>query len=144
MLGLGWGRFRLSILTNFPVSTEVEPYYDDFEDFLSRNKGPLSVFQTCRYWTWMIVQRELLRSAASSVSTTMILALVVFLVALYRAMRLRFGYGFESCDANGPRNVKNTNIAKHRPFFFPHFSLLAVGIGLESAETRAISRCDSL
>ena len=30
------------------------------------------------------------------------------LVALYRAMRLRFGYGFESCDANGPRNVKNT------------------------------------
>ena len=25
-------------------------------------------------------------------------------VALYRAMRLRFGYGFESCDANGPRN----------------------------------------
>ena len=29
------------------------------------------------------------------------------LVALYRAIRLRFGYGFESCDANGPRNVKN-------------------------------------
>ena len=37
------------------------------------------------------------------------------LVALYRAMRLRFGYGFESCDANGPRNVKNTNLAKQRP-----------------------------
>ena len=36
------------------------------------------------------------------------------LVALYRAMRLRFGYGFESCDANGPRNVRNTNVAKHR------------------------------
>ena len=32
-------------------------------------------------------------------------------------MRLRFGYGFESCDANGPRNVKNTNLAKHRPVF---------------------------
>ena len=48
------------------------------------------------------------------------------LVALYRAMRLRFGYGFESCDANGPRNVKNTNLAKHRPICFPHFSLLAV------------------
>ena len=48
------------------------------------------------------------------------------LVALYRAMRLRFGYGFESCEANGPRNVKNTNIAKHRPIFFPHFSLLVV------------------
>ena len=46
------------------------------------------------------------------------------LVALYRAMRLRFGYGFESCDANGPRNVKNTNIAKHRPIFPP---LLLVG-----------------
>ena len=46
------------------------------------------------------------------------------LVALYRATRLRFGYGFESCDANGPRNVKNTNLAKHRPIFFP---LLLVG-----------------
>ena len=41
------------------------------------------------------------------------------LVALYRAMRLRFGYGFESCDANGPRNVKNANPAKHRPGFLP-------------------------
>ena len=38
-------------------------------------------------------------------------------MALYRAIRLRFGYGFESCDANGPRNVKNTNLAKHRPVF---------------------------
>ena len=41
------------------------------------------------------------------------------LVALYRAMRLRFGYGFESCDANGPRNVKNTYLAKHRPVVLP-------------------------
>ena len=41
------------------------------------------------------------------------------LVALYRAMRLRCGYGFESCDANGPRNVKNTNITKCRPIFLP-------------------------
>ena len=49
-----------------------------------------------------------------------------FLVALYRAMRLRFGYGFESCDANGPRNVKNTNLATHRAVFFPRFSLLEV------------------
>ena len=47
------------------------------------------------------------------------------LVALYRAMRLRFGYGFESCDANGPRNVKNTYLAKHRPIFLP--PLLLVG-----------------
>ena len=47
------------------------------------------------------------------------------LVALYRAMRLRFGYGFESCDANGPRNVKNTHLAKHRPVFLP--PLLLVG-----------------
>ena len=39
--------------------------------------------------------------------------------------RLRFGYGFESCDANGPRNVKNTNLAKHRPVFLP--PLLLVG-----------------
>ena len=49
----------------------------------------------------------------------------VVLVALYRAMRLRFGYGFESCDANGPRIVKNTNLAKHRPVFLP--PLLLVG-----------------
>ena len=47
------------------------------------------------------------------------------LVALYRAMRLRFGYGFESCDANGPRNVKNIYLAKHRPVFLP--PLLLVG-----------------
>ena len=47
------------------------------------------------------------------------------LVALCRAMRLRFGYGFESCDANGPRNVQNTNVAKHRPIFLP--PLLLVG-----------------
>ena len=46
-------------------------------------------------------------------------------MALYRAMRLRFGYGFESCDANGPRNVKNTNVAKHRPVSLP--PLLLVG-----------------
>ena len=46
------------------------------------------------------------------------------LVALYRAMRLQFGYGFESCDANGPRNVKNTNIAKHRPIFLPPLRLV--------------------
>ena len=47
------------------------------------------------------------------------------LVALHRAMRLRFGYGFESCDANGPRNAKNTNLAKHRPVFL--HPLLLVG-----------------
>ena len=46
------------------------------------------------------------------------------LVALYRAMRLRFGYRFESCDANGPRNVKNTNLAKHRPVLLPPLLLL--------------------
>ena len=49
----------------------------------------------------------------------------VSLVALYRAMRLRFGYGFEPCDGNGSRNVKNTNLAKHRPVFLP--PLLLVG-----------------
>ena len=32
----------------------------------------------------------------------------------------------ESCDANGLRNVKNTNLAKQRPVFFPHFSLSVV------------------
>ena len=47
-------------------------------------------------------------------------------MALYRAMRLRFGYGFESCDANGPRNVKNTNLAKHRAVFI-FLAILPVG-----------------
>ena len=32
------------------------------------------------------------------------------LVGLYRATRLQFGYRLESCDANGLRNVKNTNL----------------------------------
>ena len=45
------------------------------------------------------------------------------LLALYRAIRLRFGYGFESCDANDPRNVKNTNLVKQRPTSFPHLVL---------------------
>ena len=50
----------------------------------------------------------------------------IFLVeTLYREMRLRFGYGLESCDANGPRNVKSTNLAKHRPVFL--HPLLLVG-----------------
>ena len=35
-------------------------------------------------------------------------------VALYPAIRVQFGHGFESCDANGPRNVRNTNPAKQR------------------------------
>ena len=48
------------------------------------------------------------------------------LVALYHAIRLRLGYGFELCDANGPRNVKNTNLAKQRPLFLARFSLLVV------------------
>ena len=48
------------------------------------------------------------------------------LVALYRAIRLQFGYRFESYDANGLRNVKNTNLAKPRPVFLP--PLLLVGI----------------
>ena len=43
------------------------------------------------------------------------------LVALYRAIRLRFGYGFQSCNENGPRNFKNANAA-----FFPQFSVLVV------------------
>ena len=45
---------------------------------------------------------------------------------MYRGIRLRFEYGFESCDVNGPRNVKDTNPAKQRPVF--SFSpLLLVG-----------------
>ena len=41
------------------------------------------------------------------------------LVALYRAIRLRVGYGFESRDANGLRNVKTANLAKQRLAFSP-------------------------
>ena len=59
-------------------------------------------------------------------------------------MRLRFGYGFESCDANSPRNVKNTNLAKHRPAFIP--PLLLVGSKesvLRVPKRGQISSCDS-
>ena len=41
------------------------------------------------------------------------------LAALYRAIRLRFGYRFEVCSANAPRNVKNTNLGKQRSIYFP-------------------------
>ena len=40
-------------------------------------------------------------------------------------VRLQFGYGFELCDANSPRNVENTNPAKLRPAFLT--PLLLVG-----------------
>ena len=40
------------------------------------------------------------------------------LVAMYRATRLRFGEGLESCNVNGPRNI--------RPVLFRHFSLLII------------------
>ena len=40
------------------------------------------------------------------------------LVALYRAIQLRFGCGFEACDANSPRNIKNTNLVKQKPVSF--------------------------
>ena len=55
---------------------------------------------------------------------TFIQLLLWLSVALYRAIRLRFGHGFESRDAKGPRNVKITNPAKQRPTFSP---LLPVG-----------------
>ena len=66
------------------------------------------------------------------------------LVALYCAIRSRFRYGFESCDANSPRNVKHTNLAKHRAVFF--FAILPVGSQelvfnvpkLNSVQTRCI------
>ena len=55
-------------------------------------------------------------------------------VALYRAMRLRFGYGFESRNANSPRNVKSTNLAKpsskwQRVFYIRWWMLAAHKIG---------------
>ena len=42
-----------------------------------------------------------------------------------RAIRVRCGYGFETCDANIPRSVKSTNLAKHRASFF--LAILPVG-----------------
>ena len=38
----------------------------------------------------------------------------------------RFRYRFESCDANGQRNVKNANPEKQKALFFHHSSLLAL------------------
>ena len=53
-------------------------------------------------------------------------AIPIALVAMYRAMRLWFGYGLKSCDAQWhcPRNVNNQNLARQRPFSY--FSLLVV------------------
>ena len=58
------------------------------------------------------------------------------LVALYRAIRLRFGYGFESCDATGARETsktktwrdvkKKTKPGETKARCFPHFALLVV------------------
>ena len=67
-------------------------------------------------------------------------------------MRLRFGYGFESCDASSLRNVKTTNFAKHRPVFL--HPLILVGSKelvlkapkrgqLDAAIRVTIWRCDS-
>ena len=65
-------------------------------------------------------------------------------MALYRAIRMRFGYGFESCDANGLRNLKDTNLAKQKPGFFSHFYLLVVKRGQFHAAIRVTTkRCDS-
>ena len=72
-------------------------------------------------------------------------------MTFYRALRLRLGDGFESCYANGLRNVKNANPAKQRPVFSP---LLPVGCqelvlkvpkqGQFHAAIRATTkRCDS-
>ena len=52
-----------------------------------------------------------------------------------RATRLRFGYGFESCDANAPRHVKNTDLAKQKPVCFTPF--LPVG-GQELSGTKTL------
>ena len=51
------------------------------------------------------------------------------------------GYGFESCDANGPRNVKNRNFAEQRPVSFPHVGSKASA--LQVPKRRASPRCDS-
>ena len=39
-------------------------------------------------------------------------------MALYRAIRLQFGYGFESCDAHGPRRPKTKTLRNKGPFLF--------------------------
>ena len=41
------------------------------------------------------------------------------LVAMYRAMQLRFGYGFASRDANIPRSVKKPKPCATTPICYP-------------------------
>ena len=48
------------------------------------------------------------------------------LSGLNRAMQLRFWCRFESCVANGSRNVKNKNLAKQRPRLFCVFGVFAI------------------
>ena len=39
---------------------------------------------------------------------------------------LRFGYKFESCEANSPRSVQNQNPSKQRPVNFPTSPLVVM------------------
>ena len=50
------------------------------------------------------------------------LRLCISLVAMYRAMRLQFGFRFDRIvRSNSPRNVKNQSSAKQRPVSFPTY-----------------------
>ena len=60
-------------------------------------------------------------------------------------IRLRFGYGFKSCDANGPQNVKNANPAKHTHLCFqapPSYGSGSYGLGVFGAPVSVLrDRC---
>ena len=66
---------------------------------------------------------------------------------------MRFRYGFETCDANGLRNVKNQNLVKQKPVFSPPLLLGGVrhrsskclnqGRQFHAAIRVTTKRCDS-
>ena len=70
----------------------------DGRDLSSRILYVVSSLQHHCLVTWLIPRVRIVCSQGSWLRS--------ILVAIYRAMRLRFVFRFESCNANGPRNVK--------------------------------------
>ena len=68
---------------------------------------------------------------------------VLSLVALYRAMRLRFGTGSNRAMPTARETSKTQTLRNTGPFFFPHFSLLVVRDWSWKRLSEGDSRCDS-
>ena len=75
--------------------------------------------------TGTLTVQHLTSSTSRTLTTSDGLLWVASLSGIVLCESAAIGYGFESRDANGPRNMKNINLAKHRLVFLP--PLLLVG-----------------